>query len=389
MRKIKLSQQERISWLRLARSENVGPATFENLMRFYEKPSEALADLPNWALRGGSKRTIKVASLQQAENEINALETLGARLMFSCDEDYPQLLSSIRNAPPVFSYLGRKDLLSTPSVAFVGARNASLNGKNLTRSMAFDCVESGISVVSGMALGIDGAAHEGALSAQNQNAGTLAVLGCGIDIIYPIENKEIYEQIKENGTLISDFPLGMRPTAVNFPRRNRLISGLSLGTLVVEAKDNSGSLITAEFAKEQGRVIMAVPGSPADDRSFVPNTLIKAGAVLVQNSKDILEAIRQAQTKQKDFYLSETSDKQIDVFRLPDYDDVSLARPAILSALSTTPVSEDELCQHLDIPSSIVSVVLLELELAGRIERHALGRVSMIYGDSDFVQSMY
>ena len=255
--------------------------------------------------------------------------------------------------------------------------------------MAFECVQNGVSVVSGMALGIDGAAHEGALSSANLNAGTIAVLGCGIDIIYPIENKEIYEQIKENGTLISDFPLGMRPTAVNFPRRNRLISGISLGTLVVEAKDNSGSLITAEFAKEQGRVIMAVPGSPADDRSFVPNTLIKAGAVLVQNSKDILEAIRQAQTKQKDFCLSETSDKQIDVFRLPDYDDVSLARPAILSALSTTPVSEDELCQHLDIPSSIVSVVLLELELAGRIERHALGRVSMIYGDSDFVQSMY
>ena len=387
MRKIKLSVEEKIACLRLARSENVGPATFESLMRFYEKPSEALKDLPNWAARGGSKRSINICPLKTALEEKENLERMGGCFLFSCDEDYPKSLASIKNAPPVLSVLGNKNLLNTPSVAFVGARNASLNGKNLTRKMAFDCVENGISVVSGMALGIDAAAHEGALSATKPTIGTIAVLGCGVDVVYPAENKEIYEQIKQKGAVVSEFPLQMRPTTTNFPRRNRLISGLSLGTLVVEAKEKSGSLITAEFAKEQERLVMAVPGSPADDRSVVPNALIKSGAVLVQNSQDIINAIRPLLAKQDTFCLSENKKQEIQTFRLPDFEDINLARPIVLSALSTVPTSEDELCQQLDLPSTIVSVVLLELELAGRIERHALGRVSMVYGDEKM--SMY
>ena len=381
MRKIKLSEEEKIACLRLARSENVGPATFESLMRFYEKPSEALKDLPNWAARGGSKRRINIATQKSVQEEWENLEKLNGCFLFSCDDDYSELLSGIKNAPPVLSVLGNKSLLNTPSVAFVGARNASLNGKNLTRKMAFDCVEKGVSIVSGMALGIDGAAHEGALSATNEKAGTIAVLGCGVDVIYPMENKELYASLKEKGCIISEFPLQMRPSASNFPRRNRLISGLSLATLVVEAKEKSGSLITAEFAQEQGRLVMAVPGSPADDRSVVPNALIKSGAVLVQNSQDIINAIRPLLTKQDTFCLSENKKEEIQTYRLPDFEDINQARPIVLSALSTVPTSEDELCQQLDLPSTIVSVVLLELELAGRIERHALGRVSMVYGD--------
>ena len=189
------------------------------------------------------------------------------------------------------------------------------------------------------------------------------------------------------GAVISEFPLQMRPTASNFPRRNRLISGLSLGTLVVEAKEKSGSLITAQFAQEQGRLVMAVPGSPADDRSVVPNDLIKAGAVLIQNSQDIINAVRQLQSKQDCFCLSENSKNEIQAFRLQDSEDINQARPLVVSALSTVPTSEDELCEQLQLPSAIVSVVLLELELAGRIERHALGRVSMVY--SAVEQSIY
>ena len=191
MRRIKLPQDERIAWLRLARSENVGSVTFENLMRFYEKPSDAIKALPDLAKKGGSKRPIKICSQQQAEEELSAIESLGGEILFSCDEYYPNSLSQIKSLPPVLTVLGRKDLLNTQGVAFVGARNASLNGKNLIRKMAFDCVQNNLSVISGLALGIDGAAHEGALSANSLKAGTVAVLGCGVDVVYPAENKDI------------------------------------------------------------------------------------------------------------------------------------------------------------------------------------------------------
>ncbi len=379
MQQRKLSEQERIAWLRLIRSENVGTATFESLMRFYEKPSDALAAIPDLAKKGG-KRAIKVCSEQAAVEEIEAIEKIGAHLLCSCEADYPALLKEIKNPPPVLTVLGQRSVLKAPAVAFVGARNASLNGKNLTRKLALDCVDNSVSVVSGMALGIDGAAHEGALCSTNSAAGTVAVLGCGVDVIYPAEHKNLYAEIKERGVIISEYPLKTRPAASNFPRRNRLISGLSLATLVVEAKENSGSLITAEFAKEQGRIVMAVPGSPIDDRSVVPNALIKAGAVLIQNSQDILNAI--SQKTSQDFALHDKT-KEVALYRLPAEDQISEARDVVLSALSANPIAEDELSRQLSLPSSVVSVILLELELAGRIERHALGRVSLLYKAED------
>ena len=346
MRTIKLSEEEKIAWLRLIRSENVGTATFESLMRFYEKPSEALKNLPEWAQRGGAKRKIKICSEAAAVEEISSINKIGASLVCSCEENYPELLKNIKNPPAVITVMGQQKIFKTPAVAFVGARNASLNGKNLTRKLAFDCIQNGVSVVSGMALGIDGAAHEGALSANHESAGTIAVLGCGIDVVYPAEHKNLYEEIKERGVLVSEFPLQMRPTATNFPRRNRLISGLALGTLVVEAKDNSGSLITAEFAKEQNRVVMGVPGSPMDDRSVVPNALIKAGAVLVQDVQDILTAIKQFQDKQKDFFLHENK-KKVELFAIPAETEIEKARSVVLQALSANPISEDELSRQL------------------------------------------
>ncbi|MBE6449172.1 MAG: DNA-protecting protein DprA [Alphaproteobacteria bacterium] len=382
----KLSEQEKLAWLRLIRSENIGPATFEALMRFYEKPSDVLNDLPHWLNKNNSKKTIKICSEKMALEEIENTEKLGARIIFSCEEDYPEQLRRIKSAPPVLTILGNKRLLQTDGVAFVGARNASLNGKNLTRRLAFDCVQANINVISGMALGIDGAAHEGALSAKSLNAGTIAVLGCGIDVVYPVENQDIYNQIKENGLLVSEFSLQTRPSASNFPRRNRLISGLSLATLVVEAKEKSGSLITAEFAKEQGRLVMAVPGSPLDDRSAVPNALLKSGAVFIESSKDILNAISDLNANKNDFSLCEQVEERT-TYCLPDEEQIKSARQLIERELSANPVSEDELSRQLDMPVMIVGAVLLELELSGRLQRHANGRVSLVYDGTSHVLS--
>ncbi|MGN1091080.1 MAG: DNA-processing protein DprA [Alphaproteobacteria bacterium] len=369
-----LSEEERIAWLRLARSENVGPATMEKLMSFYEKPSDALVALPELAARGGQMSKIKIFPKAQAEKEIDALNLIGGSFVFSCDEKYSDLLGTIKNPPAVLSVLGKISLLKQKAVAFVGSRNASLNGKNLTRQLAFACVENNINVVSGMALGIDGAAHEGALASHHSEVGTIAVLGCGVDVVYPTEHKKMYDQIKEKGLIVSDFPFGTCPNAVHFPRRNRIIAGLSAGTIVIEAKKNSGSLITAHFVQEQQRVLMAVPGSPLDDRSIEPNKLIKNGAVMVQSAQDIFDAIN---FEQNDFALSQKQE-DINIFHLPANDDIDKARPLVLSALSTDSVKEEDLCAELSLPNSVVSVILLELELAGRLERHSMGRVSLI-----------
>ena len=369
-----LSKEERIAWLRLARSENVGPATMEKLMSFYENPSDALDALPELAARGGQMAKIKVFPKSEAQKEMDALDLLGGNFVFSCDADYPALLGLIKNPPPVISILGNLSLLNKNAIAFVGSRNASLNGKNLTRQLAFSCVERDINVVSGMSFGIDGAAHEGALASKNANAGTIAVLGCGVDIVYPSEHKDMYEQIKERGIVLSDFPLGTSPNAAHFPRRNRLISGLSAGTVIIEAKENSGSLITAKFTQEQNRILMAVPGSPLDDRSIEPNKLIKNGAVMVQTAQDIFDAIHFENT---DFALSQRQE-EMTVYHLPSNDEIDKVRPLVLSALSTQPVREEDICKELSLPNSIVSVILLELELAGRLERHSMGRVSLL-----------
>lgn len=369
-----LGQEERIAWLRLARSENVGAATMEKLMSFYEKPSDALQALPDLAARGGQMSKIKIFPKDAAQKEMDALSFIGGRFVYSCDEDYPSLLGQIKNPPAVLSVLGRIELFKNNAVAFVGSRNASLNGKNLTRQLAFDCIEHNINVVSGMALGIDGAAHEGALASSNDKAGTLAVLGCGVDVVYPKEHQDMYDQIKEKGIVVSDFPLSTSPSAMNFPRRNRLIAGLSAGTVIIEAKEKSGSLITVRFTEEQNRVLMAVPGSPLDDRSIEPNKLIKNGAVMVQCAQDIFDAVKE---RHANFELNQTQEN-VNVYRLPASDDIDKARPLVISALSAEPTSEDSLCKELSLPNSIVGVILLELELAGRLERHSMGRVSLL-----------
>ena len=281
-----LDQSERADWLRLIRSENVGPVTFFHLVRHYGSARAALDALPDLARRGG-KRAIRICPAANAEREIQALTEIGARLVAHGEPDYPRSLGAIEDAPPLIALLGNPDLLQRPMVAIVGARNASANGRRLAAALAGDLGAAGFSVVSGLARGIDTAAHTGSLK-----TGTIAVIAGGIDVVYPTENQDLHRDIASSGVLIAESAVGTKPVARHFPRRNRLISGLSIGVVVVEAAMRSGSLITARMALEQGREVFAVPGSPLDPRARGANNLIRQGATLTETADDVLQVAR-------------------------------------------------------------------------------------------------
>ena len=373
-----MTNTELSDWLRLSLSENVGPATFRQLLAFFGNAKEALAHIGELAKRGGGKREIKVASEKQAEAQMKRAEKVGADILTWKDADYPFLLKQIKDAPPVIFALGHKGLLAGSSVAIVGTRNASLNGKNIARFLAAGLIEQNYSVVSGMAKGIDAAAHTGALESGIVNeSGTIAVLGTPVDEIYPAENKELYTQIKERGCLVSELPFGTPLVPQNFPRRNRIISGLSKGVVVIEANLKSGSLITAREAADQGRDVFAVPGFPMDPRSSGPNALIQDGATLVQSAKDIVDAL----AREKTFHLEEMAkpkDYKLDFHSIEA--NLDKVRQKVLENLSAEPVEIDALVRATESTMQEVNVVLVELELAGRLERHPGNRVSLIYG---------
>jgi len=277
-----LSDQERLARLRLARTENVGPVTFRQLIARFGSAGEALHALPALARRGGRARPLRLCTPEAAERERDALAAAGGTLVFPEEADYPQALAILDHAPMVLSVLGDPGMLCRRSIAIVGARNASTSGRNFARRMAADLAAAGMTVVSGLARGIDTAAHEGAIDA------TVAVMAGGVDVVYPRENADLYRRIRDRGAVISEIPFGTQPQARHFPRRNRIISGLSIGVLVVEAALRSGSLITARLAGEQGRDVFAVPGSPLDPRCKGPNDLIRKGAKLTETAEDIL-----------------------------------------------------------------------------------------------------
>lgn len=363
-------KNETLDWLRLFRSRNVGPITFYKLLEQFGTASAALNALPEMAKRGGAK-SFKACPKADAEKEIAALDKLGGRFVLRGQEHYPPLLTQVEDAPPLLSVLGHPHLLSKRTVAIVGARNASLNGKNFARRIAQDLGQAGLLVASGMARGLDAAAHEGALA-----SGTVAILGGGVDVIYPRENEALYHNLIETGAIISEVPLGTKPQARHFPRRNRIISGMARATLVVEASLKSGSLITARMALEQGREVFAVPGSPSDPRAAGCNKLIKEGANLTQNIDDILEVL-------KPIFASPLSEpKPLDykqkILPLPDESELEKARGAVQEMLSPAPVTVDELVRNCQFSPATVSWALLELELAGRLERHPGNRVSLI-----------
>ena len=369
-----LPTTEQINCLRLIMTENIGPITYGQLISYYGSATEAITHLPDLASRGGSKKKISVAPLSVAERQFKIAEEKNVRLLFKQEVSYPKLLAQIPDSPPVLFTLGNLSVFNKKAIAVVGTRNASVNGKALARKIAFDLAEKGYQVVSGLAHGIDRAAHVGAL-ASDKAPTTTAVLGTAVDEIYPIENKDIYEQIMATGCLISEFPFGSVLTPQNFPRRNRIISGLTLGTLVIEAQERSGSLITAREAASQGREVFAVPGSPVDPRSSGPNRLIREGATLVSNADDVVECIENLGTlKLKDF--QKTADyHQI----LPDEETLSNARQIVWNSLGTDPVSVDTLIQETGLEARFINIILVELSLAGRLEHHPGNRVSMIY----------
>ena len=370
-----LNPAERLDWLRLIRTENVGPITFYELLGRFGSAAAALAALPEVARRGGRARALRIHPRADAERELAALDKLGARLIAWGEPEYPKALAAVEDAPPLIAAKGRLDLLDKRAIAIVGARNASANGRRFAREIAAELGRCGLLVVSGLARGIDAAAHQGSLA-----TGTLAVLAGGIDMVYPEENRALHDAIAVEGALAAELPVGTEPQARHFPRRNRIISGCSLGVLVVEAALRSGSLITARFALEQGREVFAVPGSPLDPRCRGTNDLIRRGATLAETAEDILGALEGplarasgagAGTSPPPFPLSESKGS----VEAPELDK---ARARVLEGLGPSPVPVDELVRQCQLSPAIVVTVLLELELAGRLERHPGNQVTLL-----------
>jgi len=364
-----LSAEERLARLRLARCENVGPVTFRQLLARYGSAAAALEALPALARRGGLARPIRLCSPQAARAEQEQLDALGADLLVFGEPAYPRALAAIDDAPPTLATRGHRHLLERPAVALVGARNASSGGRTLARRLARDLAEAGWLVVSGLARGIDAAAHEGALE-----GGTAAVLAGGVDVVYPAENAALQEAVASRGLLLAELPPGVEPQARHFPRRNRIISGLCLGVVVVEAAPRSGSLITARLAAEQGREVMAIPGSPLDPRARGCNDLLRQGATLVESAEDVLQALAGQRPP-----LREPTGAEFDgpAAVEPRAEELDSARTVLRELLSPTAVPVDELLRQCQFSAPTVSLVLLEMELAGLIERRPGNRVAL------------
>ncbi|HAU28797.1 MAG TPA: DNA-protecting protein DprA [Rhodospirillaceae bacterium] len=365
-----LPRDEKVQWIRLFRTENVGPVTFAWLISTYKTASAAIDALPQLSRRGGRSRPLNAISRAAAERELEWAEKRGIRIIASCEPDYPVLLSHISDAPPLLAIMGNPGLLGQPCISIVGSRNASLAGNRLAQQFAREIGAAGCTVVSGLARGIDTAAHKGALA-----SGTAAVMAGGIDVVYPPENRPLYEEIREHGVIVSECAPETQPTAHHFPRRNRIVSGLSLGTLVVEASARSGSLITARLAAEQGREVFAIPGSPLEPRSFGPNQLIRDGAAMATTSADILDFIRNTHTR-----LGERQGNLFDSPSSPPPGDSEMdaTRTLLLEKLGTTPVSIDETIRECDVSCATLMALLAELEIAGRIARLPGNRICLV-----------
>jgi DNA processing protein len=361
-----LAESERRAWLRLARTQNVGPVTFAQLIERFGTARDALKEVPRLARRGGGE-VPRMPSDDDAASELAALAKIGGRMIASCESDYPRGLKAAEPPPPIVSVLGHATLLGREMIAMVGARNASALGRKLAQILARDLAQAGLVVVSGMARGIDAAAHEGALE-----KGTCAVVAGGVDIVYPPENQDLYERIRAEGCIVSEMPLGRTPQARHFPRRNRIISGLARGVVVVEAAESSGSLITANFALEQGREVFAVPGSPLDPRARGTNRLLREGATLVETADDVLAGLRPILGQ--DF--AEPGSECTLPPGQPDEADADRIRARVEEALGPSPVAVDEIVRLTGAPVAAVLTILLELELAGRIARHPGNQVS-------------
>lgn len=369
--RVALTERQKISWLRLIRSDNVGPVAFRDLINHFGTAENALDALPELSRRGGTKQSYRVASVGEAERELEAARRYGAIFVGIGEPGYPPALRQIDGAPPLLAMKGDLKAAIRPSVSIVGSRNASTNGAKFAAMIARDTGRSGYVVTSGLARGIDTAAHRASLE-----NGTIAALAGGLDKPYPPENIGLLDEITAGrGLAISEMPFGWEPRARDFPRRNRLIAGVSLGVVLVEAANRSGSLITARYAADFGRLVFAVPGSPFDPRCHGTNDLLKQGATVTTSPDDVLEALAPL----SQFQLPLPSAREPDGYTEPaapattsDND-----RATIIDALGPTPVETDDIVRHTGLSPAQVYLLLLELDLAGRLDRHAGGLVSL------------
>ena len=370
----RLSDKQRMQWLRLIRTDNVGPATFRDLINRYGSAETALEALPDLTLRGGAGRPVSIPDIATAEDEMDAVAKFGAMLVAIGETEYPSVLAHMDQPPPLVTTKGAPQVFDLPAAAVVGSRNASAAGARMASNIAAELGAAGYAVVSGLARGIDKAAHQAALA-----TGTIGVLAGGIDKPYPPENEPLYAEIPaRGGALISEMPFSWEPRAKDFPRRNRLIAGLSLGLVVVEAAKRSGSLISARLAGEMGRLVFAVPGSPLDPRAFGTNKLIKDGAVMVTAAADVIDEL--APLIGQDVPERDHFAEPPDFSQTPPPGDNE--RDLVLEALGPVPTFQDDIIRHTGLPPAQVFMVLLELDLAGRLERHSGGAVSLVFSDT-------
>lgn len=364
-----LTDAERLDWLRLIRTETIGPVTFARLVDRFGSPSRALDALPQLAAKAGRRGALRPHPRADAEAELDRAGASGMRLIARCEPAYPAPLAEIPDAPPVIYLRGHAALLAKPAVAVIGARNASGVGRKMARMIAEGLGAAGVVVVSGLARGIDGAAHDASLK-----TGTIAVVAGGADVIYPPEHDALTAAIAAQGAILSEQPPGATPTARDFPRRNRLISGLSRGVVVVEAAARSGTLITARFALEQGREVFAVPGSPLDPRCQGANRLIREGATLVESADDVIDVLAQqnraAREPAHDLFTWRGGES-------PDPAETDRVREIVRELLSFTPTHRDEILREAEAPPALVIDALIDLVLAGEAEEHSGGRFAL------------
>lgn len=365
-----LSDRQRLAWLRLIRTPNVGPASFRDLINRFGSAQTALDMLPELMQSAGARRVVRIPDEAQILREMDHAAGFGARFVCIGDADYPLLLKQVDHPPPVLAMIGEGAVLSRPAISVVGARNASVAGTRLAAALSAKIGQAGYAIVSGLARGIDTAAHRGSI-----DTGTIGVLAGGLDMPYPPENVGLCREIAERGgAIVSEMPFGWQPRAQDFPRRNRIVAGMGIGLLVVEAAKRSGSLITARLAGEMGRLVFAVPGSPLDPRAGGTNGLLKDGAILTTEPNDVLEAVRPlyGTAQPAEFPLEESTD--LSDAPPPQEDE----RRLVIDALGPTPVGIDEIIRHTGLEPAQVQMVLLELDLVGRLERHSGGHVSLL-----------
>ncbi|MEX2296709.1 MAG: DNA-processing protein DprA [Dongiaceae bacterium] len=364
---------ERFDRLRLARADTVGPATYRHLIERFGAAGPALDALPELARRAGGKARLRIPSRRDAEREFASVRALGGGILIEGEEAYPDCLAAIPDPPPLLTWRGDLSLLTAPAIAIVGARNASAGGRRIAETLARELGETGFVIVSGLARGIDAAAHRGALA-----TGTIAVFAGGLDVVYPSENEGLAAEIAAHGLLLAELAPGTQPLARNFPRRNRIVSGLALGAIVVEAAIKSGSLTTARLALEQGREVLAVPGSPLDSRCRGTNRLLREGAVLVEETTDVVEAIGPLAALRPRQPRPTGPDQAIRPALQPIEQSQEIIAATLLERLGASPVPVDELIRQCSFSAPVVRTMLLELELAGRLERHPGDAVSML-----------